>query len=187
LNKSRGDGNEKTAVLLYPQFSEYELSTALSTLMQGGKPVVTIGVNRLPIKGESGLTCLPDTTIEALDPQEIDSLLLTGCMDIFALENEQTYIDFITKIKGEVSVIGSISSSPYLLAKAGVLKGKRFTIGMTKEGREMAGCFEEDHYSDELVVQDGSLITARGRGFVRFGVCFGKALDLAFDEGWYRE
>lgn len=33
----------KTAVLLYPQFSEYELSVALSILMQGNKPIVTVG------------------------------------------------------------------------------------------------------------------------------------------------
>lgn len=32
---------KKTAVLLYPQFSEYELSVALSVLMQGGKSVIT--------------------------------------------------------------------------------------------------------------------------------------------------
>jgi hypothetical protein len=33
------DRMEKKAVLLYPQFSEYELSVALSILMQGGKPI----------------------------------------------------------------------------------------------------------------------------------------------------
>lgn len=48
----------KTGVLLYPQFSEYELSVALSVLMQGGKPVTTIGIDLSPVKGESGLTLL---------------------------------------------------------------------------------------------------------------------------------
>lgn len=43
---------KKTAVLLYPQFSEYELSVALSILMQGGKPIITLGVNNEPIRGE---------------------------------------------------------------------------------------------------------------------------------------
>ena len=61
---------KKTAVLLYPQFSEYELSVALSILMQGGKPVVTVGINNQPIKGESGLTCLPDTTIDEVNGDE---------------------------------------------------------------------------------------------------------------------
>jgi len=43
---------KKTAVLLYPQFSEYELSVALSILMQGGKPIITLGSNTKPIREE---------------------------------------------------------------------------------------------------------------------------------------
>ncbi|RIW32072.1 4-methyl-5(B-hydroxyethyl)-thiazole monophosphate biosynthesis protein [Bacillus salacetis] len=178
---------KKTAVLLYPQFSEYELSVALSVLMQGGKTVVTVGVDSNPIKGESGLNCMPDATMDELDPDVIDSLLMTGCMDIFALENEQAYIDFIDKVKNHADIIGSISSSPYLLAKAGLLKGKKYTIGMTKDGRKSAGCFEEENFSDDLVVSDGNIITARGCGFIRFGACFGEALGLDFDVDWYRE
>lgn len=178
---------KKTAVLLYPLYSEYELSVALSILMQGGKQVVTVGGSMEPIRGESGLTCLPDTTVDEINIDEIDSLLLTGCMDIFSLENDKALIDFIKRIESQVTTIGSISSSPYLLAKAGVLKGKRYTIGMTKEARDKTGIFEKDNYSEDLVVQDGKVITARGRGFVRFGAHFGKALNLEFDERWYRE
>ncbi|MEO4054896.1 DJ-1/PfpI family protein [Solibacillus sp. CAU 1738] len=178
---------KKTAVLLYPQFSEYELSIALSILMQGEKPIITVGLNKQPIKGESGLTCITDTTIDELNIDEIDSLLLTGCMDIFAIENEKKLLDFLRKVESKVSVIGSISSSPYLLAKAGIIKGKKYTVGMTEEVRDHSGVFEKNNYSEELVVQDGKLITARGRGFIRFGVCFGKALNLKFDEYWYFE
>ena len=155
---------KKTAVVLYPQFSEYELSIALSILMQGEKPVVTVGVNKQPILGESGLTCIPDTTIDELNVNEIDSLLLTGCMDIFALENEEKILEFISQVESKATVIGSISSSPYLLAKAGMLKGKKYTIGMTEEQRDHLGVFEKENYSDELVVRDGKIITARGRG-----------------------
>ncbi|MFB7155468.1 hypothetical protein [Lysinibacillus sp. NPDC056232] len=36
---------KRTAVLLYPQFSEYELSVALSILMQGNKPIITVEIN----------------------------------------------------------------------------------------------------------------------------------------------
>ncbi|USK36520.1 DJ-1/PfpI family protein (plasmid) [Bacillus sp. F19] len=178
---------KKTAVLLYPQFSEYELSVALSILMQGEKPVITVGISNQPIRGESGLTCLPDTTIDNLNYDDIDSLLLTGCMDIFSLEGERKLFEFLQQIESKVSVIASISSSPYLLAKAGILKGKKYTIGMTKENREMTGVFERENYCESLVVQDGNLITARGRGFIRFGTLFGKALNLTFDDNWYKE
>ncbi|MEI5907294.1 DJ-1/PfpI family protein [Bacillus spongiae] len=178
---------KKTAVLLYPQYSEYELSVALSILMQAGKPVITVGGSIQPIRGEAGLTCIPDTTVDEINMEEIDSLLLTGCMDIFALEKEKALLDFIAEVERKATVIGSISSSPYLLAKAGILKGKKYTVGMTEEAREKSGVFEQENYSDELVVQDGKIITGRGRGFIKFGVCFGKALNLNFDDNWYRE
>ncbi|MDQ1144240.1 4-methyl-5(b-hydroxyethyl)-thiazole monophosphate biosynthesis [Bacillus sp. SORGH_AS 510] len=178
---------KKTAVLLYPQFSEYELSVALSILMQGEKPVIIIGLNHEPIRGEAGLTVVPDMTIEEVNLGDIDSLLLTGCMDIFALKDETNLFEFLSLLEKNVSVIASISSSPFLLAKAGILKGKKYTVGMTAEDRNLSGVFEREHYSDELVVQDGKLITARGRGFIKFGRIVGEALNLSFDENWYRE
>jgi protein deglycase len=178
---------KKTAVLLYPQFSEYELSVALSILMQGEKPVSIVGLNHHPIRGEAGLTVIPDMSIEEVNVEEIDSLLLTGCMDIFALKEEAKLFEFLSLLEKKVSVIASISSSPFLLAKAGLLKGKHYTVGITEEARILSGVFESDNYSDELVVQDGKLITARGRGFIRFGKILGEALNLSFDERWYRE
>lgn len=178
---------KKTAVLLYPQYSEYELSVALSILMQAEKPVVTVGVTHQPIKGEAGLVCQPDATVDEINPEDIDSLLLTGCLDIFSLPEEQVerLVGFIKKVTNRDTVIGSISSSPYLLAKAGLLKDKTYTIGMYEEDRKKTGLFDEALYSSALVVQDGNMISARGSGFIRFGKLFGQALNLKFDERWY--
>lgn len=178
----------KTAVLLYPQFSEYELSVALSILMQGEKPVVTVGLNQSPIKGEASLTCLPDETLDSINIHEIDSLLLPGCMNIFDLEEESKYIEFIKQVASQENIImASISSSPLLLAKAGILKNKKYTVGLLEKDRDDSGVFEKANYVDELVVQDGNIITAFGSGFIPFGIAFGKALQLTFSEGWYRK
>lgn len=176
---------KKTAVLLYPQFSEYELSVALSILMQGEKPVITAGLNTSPIKGESGLTCIPDIAIDKINLDEIDSLLMPGCMDIQAMEGKENYIHFIRQASERELVIASISSSPLLLAKAGILAGSKYTVGLMRKFMEETGVFELENYSEELVVKDGNIITARGRGFIEFGSCLGKALNLEFDERWY--
>lgn len=176
---------KKTAFLLYPQFSEYEMSVALSILMQGGKPVMTIGVTKEPIKGESGLSVLPDATIHEIVASEIDSLLLSGCMDIGEIIDDSRYTDFIKRITTDETIIASISSSPTLLAKAGILKDKTYTVGLPEEAIKHLDFFQYEHYSNELLVQDGNIITARGRGFIAFGIAFGKALRLQFDENWY--
>lgn len=176
---------KKTAVLLYPLFSEYELSVALSILMQGKKDVVMVGLTHQAIKSESGLTCIPDVSIDEISKDEIDSLLLPGCMDVGTLVDEQGLFNFISKVSGEETIIASISSSPFLLAKAGILKGKRYTVGLPEEVLPQLEVFEVENYSKDLVVQDGNLITARGSGFIQFGISFGRALGLEFDENWY--
>jgi len=56
-----------TGVILYPLFSEYELTVALSILKQGEHPIKTIGITSEPITGESDLTCFSDTTIYDVD------------------------------------------------------------------------------------------------------------------------
>jgi protein deglycase len=177
---------KKTAVLLYPLFSEYELSVALSILMQGGKEIITVGITDQPIKGESGLTCVPDVSIDEVNLHEIDSLLLPGCMDVGILINEQGLFNFLKEVTNNETIIASISSSPFLLAKAGILKGKRYTVGLPEEALTNLEVFEVENFSRELVVQDGNLITARGSGFIEFGQLFGQALGLNFDLNWYQ-
>ncbi|MFJ7667576.1 DJ-1/PfpI family protein [Lysinibacillus sp. NPDC097195] len=178
---------KKTAVLLYPQFSEYELSVAMSILMQGKKPVVTVGLQHHKIMGESGLTCIADRHLSDIDSEDIDSLLLPGCMDIMTLVDEQALFDLIKKVHSKDAVIASISSAPYLLAKAGVLKNKNYTVGLSLEGMKQLDVFDLNYYKDDVVVQDGNIITARGRGFIQFGIAFGKALQLKFYKNWYRK
>lgn len=179
---------KKTAVLIYPNFSEYELTTALSILMQGAKPISIISIDSEPVRGEAGLTLIADLTIDQINYVEFDSLLLTGCMDIFDILTNTTYTDFIKKISNQDNfIIASISSSPALLAKAGLLKNKNYTVGLLEEARRKSGLFEDANYLDELVVQDGNIITAWGSAFIQFGILFGKALNLQFQEGWYHK
>ncbi|MEK5184890.1 DJ-1/PfpI family protein [Solibacillus sp. FSL W7-1324] len=179
---------KKTAVLIYPNFSEYELTTALSILMQAAKPISIISIDRNPVKGEAGLTLIADITIDQVNYEEYDSLLLTGCMDISEIITNDTYTDFIQKISNQVDFkIASISSSPTLLAKAKLLNNKNYTVGLTEEARKSIGLFEDATYSNKLVVKDGNLITARGAGFIEFGILFGELLNLKFNKGWYQK
>ncbi|MCM3699434.1 DJ-1/PfpI family protein [Paenibacillus macerans] len=178
---------KKTGVILFPLFSEYELTVALSILKQGNKPITIIGVCSEPISGESDLKCLPDCTIYDIDIETLDSILIPGCMDISTLFDNDDLTEFIRRCvqyNSEI-IIGSISSSPYLLAKAGVLENRKYTVGIDKEDRRQIGVFNEENYRDDLVVQDGRLLTARGRAFIEFGKRFGQLLNLEFDPHWY--
>lgn len=178
---------KSTGVILYPLFSEYELTVALSVLKQGNHPIITIGIHSEPITGESDLTCIADTTIYDVDMDALDSILLPGCMDIRTLYEQEDLVDFIRKCaeRNKDLIIASISSSPYLLAKAGVLDHHKYTVGIHEAERKKIGVFNEENYCHELVVQDGNLLTARGRAFIEFGHRFGQLLNLDFHRDWY--
>ncbi|GGH81167.1 hypothetical protein [Pullulanibacillus pueri] len=58
-----------------------------------------------------------------------------------------------------------------------MLRGNKFTIGLMVEAIENLGVFEKENHLEDAVVQDGNIITAKGkgRGFIRFGIYMGKA------------
>ena len=176
---------KQTAVLLYPKFSEYEISVALSALAQAGRSIVTISDTREPVVGEAGLACLPDATYDDVSPEDFDSVLLPGMMQPLSQDAEEKCVPFLRALAEQGAVIGAISLAPYLLAKAGLLEGRPYTVGMYEEDMDAMGVFDKELLVKEAVVEDLNVITAVGAGFVQFGIVFGRAVGAAFDESWY--
>ena len=176
---------KKTAVLMYPSFSEYEISVALSVLGQAGKEVVTVSDTDDPVVGEACFACLPDATYDEINPDDFDSVLLPGMMQLLPEETEAKCVAFLRAMGERENLIGAVSLSPYLLAKAGLLEGRLYTVGMYEEDMDEMGVFDKANLVKEPVVEDGLLITAVGSGFVGFGLAFGRALGLSFDGTWY--
>ena len=174
-----------TGVLLYPRFSEYELSVLLSVLKQGGKQIVYVGLDNQVVKGEAGLRCVPGTTIKDIDIKHIDSIVLPGVDDFEHLVNHDELSSFLQKVNDHERLIGAISSAPYFLSMSGVLADKKFTTGLTIEQRHFLGTFTEDNFVDSQVVVDDYIITARGSAFIEFAFRFGDSLDLKYQKGWY--
>jgi protein deglycase len=176
----------KTGILLYDRFSEYELSVVLSVLTQGNKDKAFIGLDSNSVRGEAGLTCLPETTINQVDLSEIDSLVLPGVDDFKHLVEAEDLFSFVREVADNARVIAAISSAPIILAKAGVLTGHKFTAGVPMEFLTECGFFEAENYIDGPLVKDGNIITARGANFIDFAVALGKKLELDFNPNWYK-
>lgn len=175
-----------TGIILYPRFSEYELSVIISVLTQANHPKIFIGLNDEPVKGEAGLVCIPETTINEVNVEMITSLVLPGVDDFQHLVDEEPLFDFIRKVYDQDAVIGAISSAPFLLAKAGVLMDRYFTTGISKQGREFLGVFSEKNFIDSPYVFERGILTAKGAYFIDFANKFGQILELDFNRNWYR-
>lgn len=188
---------KKVAVLLYPQFSNYECSVALSILAQAEKPFDTFALSKAPVRSEEGLCVMPDLVLEDLDNAAYDALLLPGCLDAkWFLEEDSypqdvaRYLSFVRRFDPALQHIAAISSAPSLLAKAGLLGERKFMIGMPPEAIEFLGFFKPENIVEATranpCLLDDNILTGVGSGFVQFGLQFGEMLGLAFDPRWYR-
>lgn len=179
---------KKTAILIYDSFCNFEISVVLEILAFAGKPITVFGIAKQAIRSEDGLSVLPDDTIDHIDLDEYDSLILPGAMDIReSIENEKI-IDFIKKFDGKI--IGAISIAPLLLVKAGLLSGKPFMAGVNKEEIFEEGFSERDlaemvGWDDNLStpVKEGhmitdNIITSISYNFVKWALAFGKMLGI---------
>lgn len=178
---------KKTAVLLYPYFSNYELSVALSILFQAEKPYTVFGLSDTePVRSEEGLRVLCDAKVEDLKRGEYDSLLLTGCMQPFdSFMLDERYVDFVRLFDDENTPIGAISSAPLLLAKAGMLRDRAYMAGVPEEFMAANGMNPANQVKGEPYVRDGNLLTSVGSRFIPFGIQFGRMLGLEFSSRWY--
>ena len=179
---------KKTAVLLYDSFCNFEISPALEILALAGKPITVFGIAKQTNKIEDGLSVFPDDTIDNLDLDAYDSLILPGAMDIRETIENERIIDFIKKFKGKT--IGAISIAPLLLVRAGLLNGKPFMAGINKKEIFEEGFSESDlaemvGWDDNLskpieagyIITD-NIITSISYNFVKWALAFGKMVGI---------
>ncbi len=134
---------KKTAVLIYDSFCNFEISVALEILALAGKEIVVFAQTRDPVMSEEGLRVLPDQTIDEINMEEYDSLLLAGAQDIRrAIEDENVIESRATSsprypitLSGLDWHSGRCWASKFLrdlLDIDGLCQGKRAAIGFTE-------------------------------------------------------
>lgn len=59
-----------------------------------------------------------------------------------------------------------------------------FTVEQLRNMRDITGLKNKDDTIDTYCI-DGNILTAVGPGFIKFGIEFGKMLNLKFEPCWY--
>jgi len=166
---------KKAAFLIYPMFSNYEMALTLATMNMYEKEVVIFAKESGAVICEDGMKILPDKTLDEFDINEYDCVLLSGIGgdqdSVFGALYDDAYINFLKQFANRADVIvAAISISPTLLARAGLLRGKKFCVGMFEEAREELNFFEFENQQRAPIVVDGNIITAMGMAFREFAI-----------------
>lgn len=172
----------KYAVLIYPNFSLQEITCLTSCLTVWFEEKIDIIASEKKLyTSEDGFSVMPDKTVEEANVSDYKCLILPGT--IFPLQPlfDEKLIDFLKRGKNADTLIASISSSPILLSKAGLLTGKDFTSGYFMQMAETFPFVEKEHFIHKPVVEDGNIITGIGMFFREFAE---KVLNrLGYDVG----
>jgi len=171
-------------ILIFPQVEEldfvgpFEILSCVNKIQPNSTKVMLVAEAADPICAFNGMKIIPDTTIE--ECPALDILVVPGGKGrVLAMKNTAIK-DFIKKQMPTAKYITSVCTGAFLLAEAGLLKGKTATTYHT--------AFSElEAYSVQVlskkIVHDGNIITAGGvssgieLGFYLLKQLFGLAIS----------
>ncbi len=141
---------------------ELEAVTVIDLLRRAGIEVVTAGLDAKPVKGSRGTVVMPDTTLDTALERQYDMIVLPGGLPgATHLEEDPRIISLVRKMASEDRFTAAICAAPKVLARAGVLKGKRAT---SYPGVLDPAQWPQVRQENRAVVTDGKVITSRGPG-----------------------
>jgi 4-methyl-5(b-hydroxyethyl)-thiazole monophosphate biosynthesis len=123
---------------------ELEAVTVVDLLRRAGIEVVTAGLDAAPVKGSRGTVLLPG-----------------GQPGATHLEQDARIVTLVGKMARDNRFIAAICAAPKVLARAGVLDGKRAT---SFPGALDPAQWPNLRLENRPVVTDGRVITSRGPG-----------------------
>ncbi len=141
---------------------ELEAVTIIDLLRRGEAEVTVAGLDAEPVTASRGVRLIPDMTLDEALQREYDMVALPGgAKGAENLANDIRITDLLKQMAADGKYVAAICAGPTVLAKAGLLAGKKATsypamLDQLKAAN--AQCVEEP------VVQDGRIITSRGPG-----------------------
>lgn len=156
-------------IILGTGFEEMEAVAPWDILRRGGVEVQFAGIGGMDIFGGHGLKVGAELTVEQIDFDAMDMIVLPGGMGgVRSMLASEATLDLVRKAWEQGKYVAAICAAPTVLAKLGITDGKKAVCYPGLEA-DMGNA----EMVSEAVVRDGRLITGKGPGAA---VDFGLAL-----------
>jgi putative intracellular protease/amidase len=158
----------KALVVIFPGFVDFEISVLTCYLRMRECEVHTVGAETKDgtVSSMAGFQVVPHLAMEEVNPDDYEALIIPGGQHVIELKDEKL-LDLVREFDRRGKILAAICAGPVLLARAGVLAGKRFS---TSVETNHDGVFEWDNRTDFDVTADGRIITAKGQAYVEFAM-----------------
>lgn len=148
----------------------------------------TAGATAASIRTMGGMTVVPDTTVDQVDADELDLLILPGAEGWEDLQRHALVLELAKTLAARNIPVAAICGATEALAASGVLNEVEHTSNALEEIAGLSGYSGHGHYRDEFAVVGSSIITAGSWAPVEFAYQIFKILDVMTPEAlesWY--
>jgi len=153
----------RVAILVTHGFEQVEMTDPRKALEVAGADTTLAAPQPVEVQAmrhdEKSETFPVDNTIDRLDPNEFDAVLLPGgALNADKLRMDQHARDFVRAMDQQGKPIAAICHAPWLLVSAGLVKGRILTSYYTlQDDIRCAG----GTWQDQEVVRDRNWVTSR--------------------------
>ena len=156
--------NKIAMIIAHRDFRDEEYFIPRRILMNGNFEVVTVSTFNEKAIGMHGGEIKIDMIIDNLMPEDFDAILFIGGAGIIDNIDNPEFHRVAKAAVEKGKLLGAICVAPMILAKAGILRGKKATVWSSPMNKNPIKVLEENGaiYTDETVVIDGKIITANG-------------------------
>lgn len=154
---------KKAVVLTADEFEDMEVFFPVFRLLEEGVEVTIAAPSKDEIHGENGYLLKPDITIDEVNPDDYDLLIIPGGSPGGApttVRHQAKALAIAQSFFAKQKPVASICHGPYTLVSADLVRGRHLTSywhdGVPEEIKAAGG-----DWQDKPVVVDGNLVTSR--------------------------
>jgi transcriptional regulator GlxA family with amidase domain len=170
---SRTPAPRHVAILAFPQVQSLDITGPLEVFSAAqqliemtarrdrGYQVQILSSDGAPLRTSSGLTITPDSSLGGVHTP-LDTLLVPGGDGRAVAVADDTLIDWIAETAPSARRTASVCTGAFLLARAGLLDGRRATTHWAAAGELARAHPEIDVDAEPIFVRDGRIWTSAG-------------------------
>lgn len=157
--------NKKVAIIIaFREFQDIEYFIPRNILAGAGAQITTISSQKGLAIGADGGEVQVNLEASEFQAGDFDAAVFIGGSGMAKKLNDESFQQIAKEAVEQDKVLGAICIAPALLAKAGVLQGKKATVWSNPLDKAAVKILKEEgtQYLAEDVVVDGKIVTANG-------------------------
>lgn len=149
---------KKIAILAEKLYEDLELWYPALRFREAGAEVLIVGASQSEYPSKHGYPVKAEVSVQEVTADPFDAVIIPGGYAPDHMRRSQGMVKLVRDAAEQGKVVAAICHGGWLLASAGVVRGKKVTCFFSiKDDLVNAGA----EYQDHEVVRDGNIITSR--------------------------